>query len=64
MSKHKQGKDEEVNVFVDVPSTLDVACVIILLHQRIELRISKEIVFSHNLGNSKSLPIKNDTTCR
>ena len=44
MSKHKQGKDEEGNVFVDAPSTLYVACVIILLHQRIELRISKEIV--------------------
>ena len=35
MSKHKQRKDEEENVFVDVPSFLEVACVIILLHQRI-----------------------------
>ena len=57
MSKHKQGKDEEENAFVDVPSTLDVACVIITLHHRIELRISKEILFSHNLTNDKSLPI-------
>ena len=56
MSKHKQGKDEEVNVCVDVQSTLDVACVILLLHQRIESRISQEILFSHNLANSKSLP--------
>ena len=33
-----------MNVCVDVPSTLEVACVILLLHQRIELRISKEIL--------------------
>ena len=37
MSKHKQGKDEEGHVFVDVPSTSDVACVMITLHHRIEL---------------------------
>ena len=53
MSKHEQGKDEEGNVFVDVSSTLDVACVIITLYHRIELRISKEILFSHNLANDK-----------